>query len=66
MAELAIAVATLGVIVYAWYCLRLLVEDYHRGKRDRRRIEEMERELRVRRMERDADVEHYPWGPLGD
>jgi hypothetical protein len=54
------------VIVYAWYCLRLLVEDYHRGKRHRRKIEEMERELRVRRMERDADVEHYPWGPLGD
>jgi hypothetical protein len=66
MAELAIALATLGVIVYAWYCLRLFVDDYHRGQRDRRKLVELERELRVRQMERDADVEHYPWGPLGD
>jgi hypothetical protein len=66
MAELAIALATLGVIVYAWYCLRLLVDDYHRGQRNQRRTQELERELRVRQMERDADVEHYPWGPLGD
>jgi hypothetical protein len=66
MAELAIAVATLGVLVYAWYCLRLFVDDYHRGQRDRRKLVELERELRVRQMERDADVEHYPWGPLGD
>jgi hypothetical protein len=70
MAELAIAVATLGVIVYARYCLRLLVDDYHRGQRNQRRVKELERELRVRQIERDLaesdDVDYYPWGPLGD
>jgi hypothetical protein len=66
VSELAIAVATLGVLVYAWYCLRLFVDDYHRGQRNQRRTQELERELRVRQMERDTDVEHYPWGPLGD